>query len=158
MYCSKCGKETADGSSFCASCGNNLNKENLPLYDLKPKKTAWQAILLYLSALAIQFLSILLISVVIILTMQALGIKINIPDLKVQAKKWGVLLNPVFAIAFACLIMKVINIFHQKRAIIFTVISAVVTFLVGSPAGFIFVAIMTRFKPEEQQTEIVQNS
>ncbi len=158
MYCSKCGKETDNGSSFCASCGNNLNKESLPLYDLKPKKTAWQAILLYLSALAIEFLSIVLLVVVIVLALQILGIKINIPEFKMQAKKWGVLLNPVFAIIFACLIMKVKNIFHQKRAIIFTIISAVVTFLVGSPAGFIFVAIMTRFKPEEQQTEIVKNS
>ena len=63
MYCSKCGKETSDGSSFCAACGNNLAGKKQSLYDLKPKKTAWQAILLYLSALAIEFLCLILLIV-----------------------------------------------------------------------------------------------
>ena len=38
MYCSKCGKETSDGSSFCAACGNNLAGKKQSLYDLKPQK------------------------------------------------------------------------------------------------------------------------
>lgn len=152
MYCSKCGKETSDGSSFCAACGNNLAGKKQSLYDLKPKKTAWQAILLYLSALAIEFLCLILLIVTIVIVMQALGIKINIPEFKAQAKKWTVFLNPVFAMVFSILIMQAKNLFKQKRAIIFTAISAIVSFLVGSVAGFIFVAIMTRFTPKDPET------
>lgn len=154
MYCSKCGKEIDSNSSFCPSCGNNLNNKNQPLYDLKPKKTAWQAILLYLSALGIQFLSLMILATIIIFVMQSFGIKMSIPELKAQAKKYGVLLNPLFAIIFSCLIMRAKNLFHQKRAIIFTIISTIITFLIGSIAGFILVAIMTRFSPKEPENNI----
>ena len=152
MYCSKCGKEINDGSSFCAACGNNLTDGKQSLYDLNPKKTAWQDILLYLSALAIEFLCLILLIVVIAIVMQTLGIKINVPEFKAQAKKWTVLLNPVFAFIFSMLIMYTKNIFNQKRAIIFTVISTFVSFLLGSVLGFIFVAIMTRFAPKDPET------
>ncbi len=28
MYCSKCGNEVEEGTSFCPKCGEKLNKEN----------------------------------------------------------------------------------------------------------------------------------
>jgi len=152
MYCSKCGKEIEKEGSYCAFCGNDLENGKKPLYDLKPKKTAWQAILLYLSALIIEFLSLILLVVVIVLGMQTLGIKIDISEFKIQTKKWAVFLNPLFAIIFSFLIMHAKNLFGQKRAIVLAVLSAVISFLIGSIVGFIFIAIMTRFAPKEIET------
>lgn len=38
MYCGKCGKEYAEGSSFCANCGNTLNSQQKNKFNLKINK------------------------------------------------------------------------------------------------------------------------
>ena len=50
MYCSKCGNEVEEGTSFCPKCGEKLNKEN---YSEKKDSTETEAITSFILGLSI---------------------------------------------------------------------------------------------------------
>ncbi len=152
MFCPKCGKEMDDADVFCKSCGEQVKKNlpEVPLLDLKPKKTGWQAFLIYLLFVVGQILLLSFIAYIIITVMKAQGTVIDPKMFKDTSKKWGLLFNPLTATVLSLVIMKIKNLFNSKKAYIMLFFAIVMSYLFSAVIGFIFPAVLTRFAPVEE--------
>lgn len=149
MFCPKCGKEVNENDVFCKSCGEQIKKENIPLFDLKPKKTGWQAFLLYLVFVIGQIMFLSFVAYIAITIMKAQGIQVNPVEFKNTSKHWGLLLNPLTAFVLSLVVMKIKNLFKSKKAYIMLFFAIVMSYLFSAVIGFIFPAVLTRFQAEE---------
>lgn len=152
MYCPKCGNEVNDGDIFCKSCGEQIKKDNAPLFELKAKKNGVQAILLYLSFVIIHILILSIIAMIAITIMKSNGTYYGPVAFKASCKQWGLVFNPLGCLIISLIIMKVKNLFKSKKAYIMLAVGMIMAFLFSAVAGFIFPAIMTRYKAEKTVT------
>lgn len=149
MYCPKCGSEINNEDIFCKSCGTQLKKDEAPLFDLKVKKTGLQKFLLYISFVLIQIAILSIIAMVAITIMKSNGTYHGPIAFKAACKHWGLILNPLGCLIISLIIMKAKNLFKCKKAYIMLVVGMIMAFLFSAIAGFIFPAIMTGYKAEE---------
>ena len=151
MFCPKCGKEMSESDVFCKSCGEQIKKDDSSLFDLKPKKTGWQAFLLYLVFVIGQILFLSFVAYIAIIIMKAQGILVNPAEFKHTSKHWGLLLNPLTALILSLVVMKIENLFKSKKAYIMLFFAIVMSYLFSAIVGFIFPAVLTRFRAVEEE-------
>ena len=152
MFCPKCGKEICDADVFCKSCGEQLKKEKdcTLLLDLKPRKTGWQAVLIYFIFVIGQILLLSFVAYIMMTVMKAQGTPVEPVTFKADTKKWGLLFNPLTAMVLSLVIMKIKNLFNSKKAYAMLVFAIIVSYLFSAVIGFIFPAVLTRFSPVEE--------
>ncbi len=152
MFCPKCGKEMDNADVFCKSCGEQVKKDNVEvsLLDFKPKKTGWQALLIYLLFVVGQILLLSFIAYIMMTVMKAQGATIDPVTFRATSKKWGLLFNPLTAMVLSLVIMKIKNLFNSKKAYVMLFFAIVMSYLFSAVIGFIFPAVLTRFTPVEE--------
>lgn len=128
----------------------NQPEKAKPLFDLKPKKTFLQAFLIYLTFLGLELVICLTLLVAVVITMQTLNLTIDPDSMKIKAKLVTIYLNAICALVFGLIIMKAKNLLKSFKAYILLVLSACLSFMIGSIAGFILLGILTGFSPEEK--------
>jgi hypothetical protein len=113
-YCSKCGKEVAENSSFCVNCGENLKKEQATIVknsvtDSKKYLNPWMAILITIGILLFMIVGIEVVGPFFpFLVVVGSAIWVAVETSKLELNKYKSGNSPIVMFAGCCLLWIVV--------------------------------------------------